>query len=174
MTPEYQLYHGALLHEIITTCAGELRIVLSDFHGRPDAYIINGEIGLLIKHATARITPWQFTFMKEHVAELHSLRQLTKICFVGFVCHKDGFVCIRDTKLIDVLVPTESDVASVRIERRARRMYGVSSGGRDLEGKVAKGVEEIVAEIKQRSIECAPPSSSTSTPDFSKPPVGSA
>lgn len=161
MTPDYQFYHGALLHEIIVGAGCEIRIALNDFHGRPDAYVINGEVGLLIKHSAARLTPWVFTFAKEHVVELESLRKVTKVCFIGLVCGEDGFVCIRDTKLISVLTPTECEAASVRIDRRARKMYGLSSSGNELDGKIARGVQEILEEIKQRNIECVLPSSST-------------
>lgn len=147
MTPEYQFYHGALLHELIVTAGCEVRISLRDFHGRPDAYVINGEVGILIKHSTARLTPWLFTFAKEHVGELRVLGAETRVCFVVFVCGEDGFVCVRDSDLIKILTPTNTDVVSVRVDRRPRKMYRVSSSGNSLDGKVAKGVQDIVLEI---------------------------
>jgi hypothetical protein len=163
MTPEYQFYHGAFLHEIITNAGRELRITLRDFFGRPDAFVIDGKIGVLIKHSSARITPWLFTFAKEHVAELCLLRAETKVCFVALVCGEDGFVCIRDSDLVDILAPTENDVASVRVERRPRKMYGVSSSGRSLDSKLARGVQEIVAEITQRGTAVAAPTHPTNS-----------
>ena len=159
MTPDYQFYHGALLHEIVITAGSELRIELRNLHGRADAYVLDGSVGLLIKHSTMRITPWTFTFAKEHVDELRALRTGTKVCFVGFVCGDDGFVCVRDADLVSILSPTEKDVASVRVERRPRKMYRVSSGGKDFPGKIARGVEEILSELKRHSTEYAPPSS---------------
>lgn len=149
MTPEYQFYHGALLHEIITSAGREVRIALCDIHGRADAYRLNGDVGLLIKHSGARITPWLFTFTREHFAELHSLRSATKVCFVGFVCDDDGFVCVRDTDLIGLLATTTSDAVSVRVDRGPRRMYRVSSSGTALDSKLAQGVQEIVAELEK-------------------------
>jgi hypothetical protein len=150
-----------LLHEIIVSAGCEIKIALRDFHGRPDAYVINGEVGLLIKHSKSRLTPWIFTFAKEHVAELFSLRQSTKVCFVGLVCDEDGFVCVRDSELVGVLTPTECEAASVRVDRGARKMYRLSSSGNELDGKIAKGAEEIVAEIRKRSIGYVLPSSET-------------
>lgn len=149
MTPDYQFYHGAVLHEIIITAGREIRIMLRDFHGRPDAYVIEGRVGLLIKHSSARLTPWSFTFAKEHIEELHALRGETKVCFIALVCHEDGFVCIRDSALLGILSPTDTDVVSVRVDRRPRKMYRVSSSGNSLDGKLAKGVQEIVEEIAQ-------------------------
>ena len=58
MTPDYQFYHGALLHEIITTAGREVRIELRNLHGRADAYVLDGTVGLLIKHSALRITPF--------------------------------------------------------------------------------------------------------------------
>jgi hypothetical protein len=151
MTPEYQFYHGALLHEIVLSAGCEIRIMLRDFHGRPDAFVINGKIGLLIKHSSARLTPWLFTFAKENVAELLSLRAETKVCFIGLVCDEDGFVCVRDSQLIGILMPGPSELVSVRVDRRPRRMYRVSSSGNSIDGKLAKGVHDIVAEIRRLS-----------------------
>ena len=153
MTPEYQFYHGAFLHEIITSSGRELRITLRDFFGRPDAFVIDGKIGILIKHSSARITPWLFTFTKDHVAELCALRAQTKVCFIALVCGEDGFVCVRDSDLVEILAPTDTDVASIRVERRPRKMYGVSSSGKSLDGKLARGVQEIVAAITQHDTE---------------------
>lgn len=161
MTPEYQFYHGALLHEIIISSGRKISVELRDFHGRPDAYVLEGEIGLLIKHSSSRLTPWIFTFAKDHVAELHALRLVTRVCFVGFVCHEDGFVCVRDTDLVTILTPTECDVASVRVDRPPRKMYRISSSGNELDGKLARGVEEIVVEIRRRNTGYALPSSET-------------
>lgn len=158
------------MHELVIAAGEELRIQLKDFHGRPDAYVINGAVGLLLKHSAKRITPWTFTFMKEHIAEFHAIRQLTKASFVGFICGDDGFVCVRDIGLVSMLTPTAGDVASVRVERRARHMYRLSSGGNDLDGKVARGVDELLAAIKsQQNTECALPSFETSEPHSSIP-----
>jgi hypothetical protein len=155
MIPEYQFYHGALLHEIVITAKCEVHITLQNSQGRPDAYVIDGRVGLLIKHSSARITPWSFTFTKEQIAELHKLRAATRICFVCFVCGEDGFVCVRDSEFVEILTPTESDMASIRVDRRPRKMYGVSSSGKSLDGKLANGVQEIIAEIIQSRADSA-------------------
>lgn len=159
MTPDYQFYHGTLLHEIVITADRELRIELQNLHGRADTYVIDGSLGLMIKHSTMRITPWSFTFAKDHVDEMRALKSNTKVSFVGFVCGDDGFVCIRDCDLVSILSLTDKDVASVRVERRPRKMYRISSGGNELQSKIARGVEEILFELKQCNTECAPPSS---------------
>lgn len=164
MISDYQFYHGALLREIIVKSRRDVRIALRDFHGRPDAYLIGGSIGLLIKHSGARLTPWTFTFMKEHLAELREMRAVTKVCFIGLVCNEDGFVCVRDVDLMGILlreaVP-DTDALSVRVDRRVGRMYRVSSSGHEIDRRLARGVHDIVREIELQNIECAPPSSAT-------------
>lgn len=147
MTPEYQFYHGAFLHELIVAAGHELRIALRDFHGRPDAFVINGEVGVMIKHSTARLTPWLFSFAKEHIAEVHALRESTRSCFIVFVCGDDGFVCVRERDLSGLFAPAESNVVSVRVDRRPRKMYRVSSSGNCLDRKVPNGVEDIILEL---------------------------
>lgn len=147
MTPEYQFYHGAFLHELIVAADSELRIALRDFHGRPDAFVINGDVGVMIKHSTARLTPWFFSFAKEHIAEFHALREGARICFIVFVCGEDGFVCVRERDLSGLFALATGDAVSVRVDRRPRRMYRVSSSGNSLDRKVPKGVEDIVLEL---------------------------
>jgi hypothetical protein len=159
MTPDYQFYHGALLHEIITCAGSKTCVELRNFHGRGDAFVFNGAVGLLIKHSASRLTPWTFTFSKDHVGEIRSLRAETRLCFIGFICGDDGFACVRDVELVTILSPTEKDVASVRIERRPRKMYRVSSGGNELSGKLTRGVADICAEITQHNTEYVLPSS---------------
>jgi len=147
MTPDYQFFHGALIHQIIISAGREVKIGLRNFSGRPDAFIVEGRIGLLVKHSGARLTPWQFTFTKDQLVELHSLRLETGVCFVALVCGRDGFVCIRDSDLVGILTPTEGELISVRVERRPRKRYGVSSSGNFLDEKLAKGVHEIISEL---------------------------
>jgi hypothetical protein len=147
MIREYQFYHGALLHEIVVEAGCEIRIVLRDFHGRPDAYLINGKVGVLIKHSKARLTPWVFTFSEDHLLELQKLREVAKVCFVVLVCDEDGFVAVRDADLIGILAADRSTSVSVRVDRAPRKMYRISSSGNALDRKVAKGVHEIIAAL---------------------------
>lgn len=161
MISEYQFFHGALLHELIRAAGQEIRIAPVDLGARSAAYLINGDVGLLLKHSASRLSPWQFTFPKESIDELRSLGSMARICFAGFVCGSDGFVCIRDNDLLSILRPTAKDVASLRIERRPRRMYWLSSAGNRFERKVPRGADDLIAGIRQQNTECALPSSET-------------
>jgi hypothetical protein len=147
MTPEYQFYHGALLHDVITGASKAISIEVADVAGRRNCYVVQGRIGLLIKHSSARITPWGFSFNKENFLELHELRSRTQVCFVGLVCGEDGFVCVRDRDFVQIATPTEMELVSLRVERRPRKMYRVSSSGNALDRKVARGVADILQEL---------------------------
>jgi hypothetical protein len=105
-------------------------------------------VGLLIKHSSSRLTPWLFTFTGDHLSELKELQGQTRACFVGLVCHKDGFVCVRESQLSGIF-PHDASAVSVRVDRRPRKMYRVSSSGTALDSKVAKGVGELVEELRQ-------------------------
>lgn len=147
MTPEYQFYHGALLHEIVTGALKPLSIELADVAGRRNCYVVDGRLGLLIKHSSARLTPWGFSFSKDNFLELHELRKRTQVCFVGLVCGEDGFVCVRDRDFVQIATPTEAEVVSLRVERRPRKMYRVSSSGNPLDRKVARGVLDLLNDL---------------------------
>jgi hypothetical protein len=147
MTPEYQFYHGALLHELIINCPGAILIELADVSGRRNCYLIQGQVGLLIKHSSARLSPWTFSFSKDNFSELHDLRTRTRVCFVGLTCGDDGFVCVRDRDFVQIATPTEGEMVSIRVERRPRKMYRVSSSGNALDRKIGRGVSDIVQEL---------------------------
>lgn len=151
MIPEYQFLHGALLHEIITACKRGVSIRELDNSGRVNAFLLDGSVGLLIKHSGARLSPWVFTFTGDNLAELQLLNDAAAECFVGFVCNEDGFVCLSYPQLKSVLNVTPGGTLSIRIERPPRKMYRVSCGGSDLQEKLPSGAEAIVNAITKRS-----------------------
>jgi hypothetical protein len=144
MIPEYKLYHGAVLAEIIHRHVGQ--VAIRDLHeeGRPSSYVLDGKVGMQIKHATQRLHPWPFVFTKANVGDLLALRSSVPVVFSVFVCHTDGMACISLDELLQVLTPGESDQAWVRLDRRKGKWYRVSGSGGDLESKKPNGVDAII------------------------------
>ena len=149
MVAEYQYYHGAVLHELVLQVPGGVSIVSRDLYGRPDAYLVQNRVGLLIKHSSKRLTPWTFTFRPEHLLEVHSLCGQAQDVFVCFVCGDDGIACVPVQSLIAVLDSNASEQAWIRVERRPGEMYRVTGAGGDVRYKLARGVDAIVAILKQ-------------------------
>ena len=73
MIAEYIFYHGALLHELTLNHGGAVTIEPRDNHGRPNTFILNSKVGVYIKHSTKRLSPWTYTFTKEHLSEVQAL-----------------------------------------------------------------------------------------------------
>lgn len=145
MIPDYKLYHGAVLAEIIDRHTRAVTIGELVEEGRLSSYILNGKVGLQIKHSTQRLHPWQFTFTKSNMRELLDLQQNYEAVFIALVCHTDGMVCLTLDELTEVLVAGESEQAWVRVDRRKGEWYSVSGGGGDLPSKKPKGVDLIVS-----------------------------
>jgi hypothetical protein len=143
MTPEYSFYHGALLRELILQSGKQLTVALSDIFGRPNTYLLNGHVGVVIKHSTKRLTPWQFTFTQEHYAEIEALQKLGKNAYICFVCGEDGFACISIGEFFDICSAVGAGQGWVRIERKSGQMYGVSGSVGLLKHKVARGVGAV-------------------------------
>lgn len=147
MIPEYKLYHGAVLAEIVHRRVGD--VAIRDLHeeGRPSSYMLNGRVGLQIKHASQRLRPWPFVFTRANLADLHALRTVVPAVFCVFVCHTDGMACVSLDELLEVLVAGESDQAWVRLDRRKGEWYRVSGGKGDLAAKKPNGVDAILEAI---------------------------
>jgi len=142
--PEYKLYHGAVLAEIVHRHTGDLAI--RDLHeeGRPSSYILNGKVGLHIKHASQRLHPWPFVFTKTNLAMLQEMREVGPAVFCVFVCHTDGMACVLFDELQEVLVTGGTEQAWVRLDRRKGEWYRVSGGKGDLAAKKPNGVDAVL------------------------------
>lgn len=74
MIPEYRLFHGAAICALIDQSPFELAISHLGADGRLGFYILNRRVGLYVKHSTARLTPWQFSFSGQNIEQLRELR----------------------------------------------------------------------------------------------------
>lgn len=132
---DYQFYHGAALLRLLhDTDERGLNIAILDGLGR-GCYILEGHVGIYVKHSSKRMPPWLFTFHRDHLTAVELLRDATKTLFAFFVCHDDGVVAIPGSDLASLL---GHDAQSwVRVERRIRGMYSVTGSGGKLERRVA-------------------------------------
>jgi hypothetical protein len=143
MIAEYIFYHGALLHELTLNRREAITIEPRDNHGRPNTFILNNKVGIYIKHSAKRLSPWVFTFTKEHLNEIRILCENVSTVYTCFVCGDDGFACAPIEGIIDLLGPAESDQAWLRFERRANEMYRVSGANGELSNKLTRGVDAL-------------------------------
>lgn len=144
MIPEYKLYHGAVLAELVHRCDKSILIDELIEEGRLTSYILDNRIGLQIKHSTQRLHPWQFTFTKSNIIELLALQQKYSDVYIAFVCHTDGIACLSVDEVSSVITTGENDQAWIRIDRRKGEWYGVSGGAGELPNKKPNGIDVIL------------------------------
>ncbi len=90
MTQEFERYYGTVFTSLFEE-ASDIRIKkVSD---NDSAYILNDSLGLYIKHATARLSPWNYSFRTNDFAIIDQMGIDVKEIAFGLVCGFHG-VCL--------------------------------------------------------------------------------
>lgn len=148
MIPEYKLYHGAVLAELVDVLDRAVSIDELAENGRLTSYVLDGKVGLQIKHAMQRMSPWQFTFTSTNVRELGFLQMTHTNSFVVLVCHCEGMVCLRVGELLSLLAFGKGDQASVRISKHRNHFYSITSGAAELPTRKPDGLAPLIEALK--------------------------
>ena len=128
----FEYYHGAALTKLFNF--GE-RLVVKTFPsdsnatftiGLPGKKLEKDQVAIYIKYTKSRMTPWVFTFKKEHQVELKVISQLHKKTFLVLVCGHDGITCIEYSKLKSILDEKYADAEWVKVHRYRREHYQLS------------------------------------------------
>lgn len=149
MIADYKFYHGAVLAELVNLKKGPLSVDELIEDGRLSSYILDGTIGLQIKHSANRLHPWQFTFTKANLIQLLALQQNYKAVFIVLVCRSDGMVALTLDEVTEILTSGESEQAWIRVDRRKNEWYSVIGGAAELRGKRPQGVQKIVQALDE-------------------------
>lgn len=148
MIPEYKRFQGAVLAEIVDSHPGAVSIQEWPEKGRLSCYILNGTVGLHIKHSGARMRPWQFTFTEANFASIEILGSKCQEVFVVLVCWLDGMVCLTRAEFKS-MVAEEAGRAWVRVERRRGEWYTVSGPRLELDGRKPNGIDCLIDRLGQ-------------------------
>jgi len=135
MIHEFEFYHGAVLAKIALD--GRDASIRSYESPSRSSYVIDGKIGLYIKHSTSRLTPWTFSFTKEHQDEIKKMESEFGRVYVALVCDKDGIACLSFRELKYVLDDVHGDSEWIRVSRRPREKYTIKGSDGKLRFKVA-------------------------------------
>ncbi|MEQ1755167.1 MAG: hypothetical protein ABL973_13660 [Micropepsaceae bacterium] len=149
MIADYKFYHGAVLAELVSLHTRPLTIDELIEDGRLSSYVLDGRVGLQIKHSTSRLHPWQFTFTKANLVQLLVLQEQYSPVFVIFVCHTDGMVTVSLDEVTGMLATSESDQAWIRVDRRKNEWYSLNGGAAELSGKRPQGVGKIIQALSR-------------------------
>ena len=147
ISPDYKLYHGTVLVDLLCSIEGGIHISEYRGEGRRCSYIIGSYVGIHIKHSTQRLEPWQFTFTKSNLIEISRLCKSCKDVFIIFVCRTDGLVCLSISELTLLLTAKQSDQAWIRVSRRKGKWYSVFGGAGELPYKKGKGIDQILSKL---------------------------
>ena len=137
MIKEFEQHHGAVLTRLIHG-ANQL-ISVEQYPSKSNAsYVINGQFGIYIKHCKSRLSPWRFSFAKQHQDDILRMKNHFDSVFVVFVCHTDGIVALSFEELKVILDHEHEEWEWVAIQRRPRQKYTVSGSDGALPYKIGE------------------------------------
>lgn len=148
MIPEYKLYHGAVLADIVDAYEGPISFRSESEGKRLLNYVINDAVGLQVKYATQRLRPWQFSFTKSHIDSLARLTASYQACFVVLVCRTDGMIAIDAMDVLASLPSLESGQTWLRADRKKREMYRVHGPTGAFSAKFKTTIQPIVEAVR--------------------------
>ncbi len=138
MIHKYEFFHGAVLTRLIHDSDIGLRINQYNYADNNASYVVNDKVGLYIKHSTNRLSPWTFTFHKEHQDEIQEMKRKLSDVFIVLVCNDDGVVCLSFEELKKALDDYHKTAEWVRVARRPRQKYGVTGSDGKLKTKIGE------------------------------------
>jgi hypothetical protein len=130
----FEFFHGAALVKIIHS--GHFKTV-ELFAKSNAAYLVDEKIGLYIKYSHKRISPWVFTFDKDHVREIKEMNDLLGNVFVSFVCNDDGICCLDWKEFCRIIsIDSKNYPKWIKISRKRNEKYSVYGIDGNLKHKI--------------------------------------
>lgn len=125
MINKFHFYHWVVLSKII-----HMWDRIKNLHIYPtksnSSYVINDNIGIYIKYSEKRMSPWRYSFLKEHQDEILDMKNNLKDVFIVFVCNDDWVVCLSFNELKNILDHNHEEIEWVAISRKKREKYVVT------------------------------------------------
>jgi hypothetical protein len=110
------------------------------------------------------MSPWRFSFAKEHQEEIEFLRANCDTVFVVLVCNDDGIVCLSYSELKRLLDQEFDEMEWLSVSRRKREMYTVAGSNGSLDFKI--GAKEFPGKLFSDATPAATSVSAAPHPDF--------
>lgn len=152
MLDDYEFQQGVVLRQLAVENDYSLSVSFRPFvrEGRINAFVMNGRVGVYIKHSSKRMSPWRFTFTIEQAADLLDLEHKFPDSFMVFVCGTDGLVTLSFADLHSIVGFQESENAWVSVSRPPRNQYELAGNRGELKYKVSRGIGTITETLKTR------------------------
>jgi hypothetical protein len=137
MISEFEAHHGKAIIGLIRANKGPLTI--AKYNSPSNAsYLLNGHVAIYIKHSAKRMSPWRFSFLKEHQDEIKTLKQIYGEVYVVLVCNNDGIVALNFSELKTLLDDSHSQSEWISAARTRNTEYAIKGSDGKLNFKVAK------------------------------------
>jgi hypothetical protein len=137
MIKEFEFFHGLVFARILHGTQRPLS--LKPFQSVSNAsYVVNDTIGIYIKYSSKRMTPWRFTFKREHQEEIDLMKSQFENVFLLLVCNDDGVVCINHFELKQILDNQLDPIEWISATRHKRQMYAVKGSNGKLDFKIGQ------------------------------------
>ena len=94
------------------------------------------KIGIYIKYSKKIISPWRFTFLKEHQDEFKIMNELCENSFLILVCNKDGIASIKYKDIKKVLDEHHEEAEWISASRLKRESYAIKGSDGKLKFKI--------------------------------------
>jgi hypothetical protein len=143
MIPEYKLYQGAALAELVDLAPGAITIREVVDAGRMSSYVLNERVGLHIKHSAQRLHPWSFTFTNQQIASIRAMLFEHPVSFLVLVCWTDGLLAIPLDHALSAIEWGAED-SWLRVDRRKRQMYRVFGPTGEFSSKYRTDLADVV------------------------------
>lgn len=145
MIPELDRYHGVVLRQLLVSCGQCMTIGVADLAGRVDAFSVDRG-AMQIKHSSKRLSPWRFTYLPEHVAELSDLSLRFKPVWAVLVCGQDGVVALSQKEVLSIVSGLRT--SWIRVTRDRHAMYRVGGDLGDLPKAKPRGLAPFIEALR--------------------------
>lgn len=161
MIKDFEFFHGVVFARILH---GTQRLLsVKPFQSASNAsYVVNDTIGIYIKYSAKRMTPWHFTFKKEHQEEIELMKSSFKNVFLVLVCNDDGVVCLSYSELKEIFDNQHDPIEWISATRHNREMYSVKGSNGELDFKI--GQNDFPEKIFAGQSQCSNQSENTIKP----------
>ena len=99
---------------------------------------VKSSVGLFIKISNKRLSPWRYSFDKEHQDEIFELRKNYGEVFIAFVAADDGIACVKFLQLKKFRDEHHDEQECVSVTRKRNENYRIKGNDGSLGHPLAR------------------------------------
>lgn len=124
MIKEFEFFHGVVFARILH--GGKKLVSIKNYPTSSNAsYVIDDNIGIYVKYSSKRMSPWRFSFQKEHQDEILEMKNKFGEIYIILVCNDDGIVCLNFDELKNILDHKHEKTEWISVARGPREKYEI-------------------------------------------------